>query len=318
MGSPITFSQMAQAPQPLGLDLIQRTATAEYQPRPAGLARDLLRKYPSQSTQTSADQVHPVRFPRQLPQPLRLHRQLPPLPHRANRLPVLDLRTDSPARVRLQLLGQGRPVRLGANHLHPQPRMLQARAPEQSAQGHTQRPPPRSPHHQLQQHRPGRPLAHQLLHPLQNRHRLAREPLAHIRLSHPLQPHPAHIRQRAPQRRGLLNINPLTVPPTQHHTVLDYTQTLTPRPVPQPPRQRLRLIARHPQRGARPRLTHLPRSRWHLQSGNIVIPKSVTPDRIAENFRAFDFELSDAEMAQIDGLDRGERLGPDPATFVRP
>ena len=58
--------------------------------------------------------------------------------------------------------------------------------------------------------------------------------------------------------------------------------------------------------------------RWHLQSGNIVIPKSVTPDRIAENFRAFDFELSDAEMAPIDGLDRGERLGPDPATFVRP
>ncbi|HEX4624779.1 MAG TPA: aldo/keto reductase [Solirubrobacteraceae bacterium] len=58
--------------------------------------------------------------------------------------------------------------------------------------------------------------------------------------------------------------------------------------------------------------------RWHLQSGNIVIPKSVTPERIAENFRAFDFELSDAEMAQIDGLDRDERLGPDPATFVRP
>ena len=58
--------------------------------------------------------------------------------------------------------------------------------------------------------------------------------------------------------------------------------------------------------------------RWHLQSGNIVIPKSVTPERIAENFRALHFELSDAEMAQIDGLDRGERLGPDPATFVRP
>jgi 2,5-diketo-D-gluconate reductase A len=58
--------------------------------------------------------------------------------------------------------------------------------------------------------------------------------------------------------------------------------------------------------------------RWHLQSGNIVIPKSVTPERIAENFRALHFELSDAEMGQIDGLDRGERLGPDPATFVRP
>ena len=58
--------------------------------------------------------------------------------------------------------------------------------------------------------------------------------------------------------------------------------------------------------------------RWHIQRGDIVFPKSVTPDRIAENFRAFDFELSDAEMAQIDGLDRGERLGPDPATFVRP
>jgi 2,5-diketo-D-gluconate reductase A len=58
--------------------------------------------------------------------------------------------------------------------------------------------------------------------------------------------------------------------------------------------------------------------RWHLQIGNVVIPKSVTPERIEENFNVFDFELSAAEIEAIDTLDAGDRTGPDPETFVRP
>jgi 2,5-diketo-D-gluconate reductase A len=55
--------------------------------------------------------------------------------------------------------------------------------------------------------------------------------------------------------------------------------------------------------------------RWHLQLGNIVIPKSVNPDRIASNFDVFDFELSAQDIASIATLDDGTRLGPDPRTF---
>ena len=58
--------------------------------------------------------------------------------------------------------------------------------------------------------------------------------------------------------------------------------------------------------------------RWHLQLGNVVIPKSVTPERIEANFDVFDFTLSDAEMKSIEALDAGQRIGPDPDTFVRP
>jgi 2,5-diketo-D-gluconate reductase A len=55
--------------------------------------------------------------------------------------------------------------------------------------------------------------------------------------------------------------------------------------------------------------------RWHLQVGNVVIPKSVTPERIRENFELFDFALSEDDMAAIERLDAGERVGPDPGTF---
>lgn len=55
--------------------------------------------------------------------------------------------------------------------------------------------------------------------------------------------------------------------------------------------------------------------RWHLQLGNIVIPKSVNPDRIASNFDVFDFELSAQDIESIATLDDGTRLGPDPRTF---
>jgi 2,5-diketo-D-gluconate reductase A len=57
--------------------------------------------------------------------------------------------------------------------------------------------------------------------------------------------------------------------------------------------------------------------RWHIQRGNIVFPKSVTPERIEENFAIFDFELSSDEVEQIAALDKGEdgRTGPHPDRF---
>ncbi|MEU8242550.1 aldo/keto reductase [Actinoplanes missouriensis] len=55
--------------------------------------------------------------------------------------------------------------------------------------------------------------------------------------------------------------------------------------------------------------------RWHLQQGRVVIPKSVTPHRIAENFDVFGFELSAQELAAIDALDADGRTGPHPLTF---
>lgn len=55
--------------------------------------------------------------------------------------------------------------------------------------------------------------------------------------------------------------------------------------------------------------------RWAVQSGYVVLPKSVHPGRIAENLDVFDFELSPQEMRVIGSLDRGERVGPDPDRF---
>jgi len=52
--------------------------------------------------------------------------------------------------------------------------------------------------------------------------------------------------------------------------------------------------------------------RWHIEEGRSAIPKSVRPERIAENFDVFDFELSDAELEAIDDLDTGVRGGPEP------
>ncbi|GAA2149124.1 aldo/keto reductase [Actinomadura napierensis] len=55
--------------------------------------------------------------------------------------------------------------------------------------------------------------------------------------------------------------------------------------------------------------------RWHLQVGNVVIPKSVTPTRIAENIDVFGFDLSPDDMKAIGELDKGTRVGPDPTSF---
>jgi 2,5-diketo-D-gluconate reductase A len=56
--------------------------------------------------------------------------------------------------------------------------------------------------------------------------------------------------------------------------------------------------------------------RWHLQLGNVVIPKSVTPERVRENIDVFEFELGEDEMAAIASLEAGHRTGPDPDTFA--
>lgn len=63
--------------------------------------------------------------------------------------------------------------------------------------------------------------------------------------------------------------------------------------------------------------------RWHLQEGRSVIPKSIKPARIAENFDVFDFELSADQLSAISALDTGKRGGPDPdiitlESFSRP
>ncbi|WP_276313880.1 MULTISPECIES: aldo/keto reductase [unclassified Streptomyces] len=55
--------------------------------------------------------------------------------------------------------------------------------------------------------------------------------------------------------------------------------------------------------------------RWHLQLGNVVIPKSVTPARIAENIDVFDFSLDAEDLAAISALNEDRRVGSDPAKF---
>ena len=55
--------------------------------------------------------------------------------------------------------------------------------------------------------------------------------------------------------------------------------------------------------------------RWHVQIGNLVIPKSSNPDRLAENLNVFDFELSDTDMQLIAGMDTGIRASNNPDDF---
>ncbi|WP_163889396.1 aldo/keto reductase [Mycolicibacterium hippocampi] len=55
--------------------------------------------------------------------------------------------------------------------------------------------------------------------------------------------------------------------------------------------------------------------RWSLQLGNVVIPRSSSPERIRSNLEVFDFELTDDQMATLNGLDNGTRFRPDPETY---
>jgi diketogulonate reductase-like aldo/keto reductase len=55
--------------------------------------------------------------------------------------------------------------------------------------------------------------------------------------------------------------------------------------------------------------------RWDLQNGVITIPKSTKEERIIQNAAIFDFELTEGDMALIDGLNKNERVGPDPDNF---
>jgi diketogulonate reductase-like aldo/keto reductase len=57
--------------------------------------------------------------------------------------------------------------------------------------------------------------------------------------------------------------------------------------------------------------------RWDLQNKVVTIPKSIKEQRIIENANIFDFELSAEDMEEIDGLNKDERVGPDPDTFER-
>jgi diketogulonate reductase-like aldo/keto reductase len=72
----------------------------------------------------------------------------------------------------------------------------------------------------------------------------------------------------------------------------------------------LAIAARHGKSAAQVML------RWGIQQGRSVIPKSVKPARIAENFAVFDFTLSPDELTAIDALDTGTRGGPDPASLT--
>ncbi len=56
--------------------------------------------------------------------------------------------------------------------------------------------------------------------------------------------------------------------------------------------------------------------RWSMQLGNVVIPRSASPERLKENLDVFDFELTDDEMATLNGLDDGTRFRPDPDTYT--